>query len=80
MVALNAAVARAEVDGPAAGLAALDDVDEAARAHLWHAARAEMLHRLERHDEARAALDAARRTAPTDADRRLLERRAAARG
>ena len=77
VVEMNAAVARAEVDGPAAGLATLDRVDLAARSHLWHAARAEMLRRLQRTDEARAALDLAIEAAPTDAERRLLDRRAA---
>lgn len=78
VVALNAAVAHAEVAGPAAGLADLDAVDGSARTHLWHAARAEMLVRLGRHDEARTELDLGRALAPTDAERRLLDRRAAA--
>ena len=80
VVQLNAAVAGAEVDGPAAGLAALDEVDLAARSYLWHAARAEMFRRLQRTDEARAALDLAIDAAPTEAERRLLDRRAAALG
>ncbi|MBL8777405.1 MAG: sigma-70 family RNA polymerase sigma factor [Acidimicrobiales bacterium] len=48
VVEMNAAVARAEVDGPAAGLAVLDRVEPPARSHLWHAARAVMLRRLDR--------------------------------
>ena len=80
VVEMNAAVARAEVDGPAAGLAVLDRVDPAARSHLWHAARAEMLRRLDRPDAAREALGRAVEMAPTDAERRLLRRRAAALG
>ncbi len=80
VVEMNAAVAKAEVAGPAAGLAALSDVDPAARSHLWHAARAEMFRRLQRTDEARAALDLAIEAAPTDAERRLLGRRAATLG
>ena len=62
------------------GLAALDEVDLAARSYLWHAARAEMFRRLQRTDEARAALDLAIDAAPTEAERRLLDRRAAALG
>lgn len=78
VVHLNAAVARAEVEGPEAGLRALDRVDDPARSYLWHAARAEMFRRLDRHDEALTALAAASAEAPTDAERRLLDRRAAA--
>lgn len=80
VVEMNAAVARAEVDGPAAGLAALDGVDASARSHLWHAARAEMLRRLDRPGAAREALGLAIEAAPTDAERRLLDRRAAGLG
>ena len=80
VVHLNAAVARAEVDGPGAGLEALDRVDDPAQSYLWHAARAEMFRRLDRRDEALAALVTAAAEAPTDAERRLLDRRAAALG
>lgn len=80
VVQLNATVARAEVAGPTAGLAALDEVDAAARSYLWHAARAEMFRRLQRADEAREALGLAIEAAPTEAERRLLDRRVAALG
>jgi RNA polymerase sigma-70 factor (ECF subfamily) len=62
VVALNRAVALAEVRGPAAGLAAVDDLQSPALDgyHLFHAARADLLRRLGRGAEAAAAYDAAR--------------------
>ncbi|HKN98523.1 MAG TPA: RNA polymerase sigma factor [Pseudonocardiaceae bacterium] len=54
VVALNRAVALAEVEGPAAGLAAIEDLDLGAY-HLFHATRANLLRRLGRTAEARAA-------------------------
>ena len=51
IVALNRAVALAERDGPEAGLAAMDGLDLAGY-HLFHAARADLLRRLDRRDEA----------------------------
>ena len=62
VVALNRALALAERDGPAAALAAIEPLaDRLDGYHLFHAARAELLRRLGRTDEAR------------DADRRALE-------
>ena len=53
VVALNRAVAVAEVDGPAAGLAAVDALGgDLGRYHLFHATRADLLRRLGRRDEA----------------------------
>ena len=52
---LNRAVAVGERDGPAAGLAAVDAVVDLDGYPLWHAARAELLARLERPAEARDA-------------------------
>ena len=46
------AVAVAENSGAAAGLAALDDVEAAARDHRWHAVRGELLARTSRFAEA----------------------------
>jgi RNA polymerase sigma-70 factor (ECF subfamily) len=62
VVALNRAVALAEVRGPAAGLAAVDDLHCPAldKYYLFHAARADLLRRLGRDQEAAAAYDAAR--------------------
>jgi RNA polymerase sigma-70 factor (ECF subfamily) len=59
VIALNRAVALAEVEGPAAGLAAIEDLDLGAY-HLFHATRADLLRRLGRTDEARAAYAEAR--------------------
>jgi len=59
VVALNRAVALAEIDGPAAALAAIDDLDLDGY-HLFHATRADLLRRLGRTDEAVAAYATAR--------------------
>ena len=60
MVALNRAVALAEVDGPDVGLALIDGLTEAlAGYHAFHAARADLLRRLGRAADARAAYDRA---------------------
>ena len=64
VVALNRAVALAEVRGPAAGLAAVDELSTPGGGldgyYLFHAARADLLRRLGRDEEAGAAYDAAR--------------------
>ena len=52
VAALNRAVAVSEEDGPEAGLAAIEAVTGLDEYHLLHAARAHMLGRLGRHDEA----------------------------
>ena len=77
VVALNRAVAVAEVDGPAAGLAAVDALDLAGY-HLFHAARAELLRRLGRFAEAADAYDAAAARTANAAERRFLAGRRAA--
>jgi RNA polymerase sigma-70 factor, ECF subfamily len=76
VVELNRAVAVAEADGPAAGLALLDTLELDDYRYL-HAARAELLRRLDRRDEARAAYARALELAPDGAERRHLERRLA---
>jgi RNA polymerase sigma-70 factor, ECF subfamily len=58
VVALNRAVAVAELDGPAAALALVDDLD-LDRYYLFHAIRADLLRRLGRRAEADAAYDTA---------------------
>jgi RNA polymerase sigma-70 factor, ECF subfamily len=58
IVALNRAIAVAELDGPAPALALLDDL-ELDNYYLLHAARADLLQRLGRGDEAGAAYDRA---------------------
>jgi RNA polymerase sigma-70 factor, ECF subfamily len=59
VVALNRAVAVAEVAGPAVGLSLVDVIDGIQAYHLWHAIRADMLRRLGRCAEAADAYDAA---------------------
>ena len=71
VVALNRAIAVGEVDGPAAALALVDDLDLAGY-HLFHATRADLLRRLGRPDEAAVAYDRAASLAPTDAERDFL--------
>jgi len=75
VVALNHAVALAMTDGPSAGLALIDRIDGLDRYHLWHAARADLLRRLDRTDEAAAAYRRAHELAANPADRRYLARR-----
>ena len=79
VVAMNRAVAVGHATGPAAGLAALDDVDpdRLPGSHLYHAARAEFLSRLGRRDEAITEFDRALRTVAREPERRHLERRRA---
>jgi RNA polymerase sigma-70 factor (ECF subfamily) len=74
VVALNRAVAVAELDGPAVGLAAVDRLDLAGY-HAWHATRAELLRRLGRADDARAAYDAALALIDNPAEAAYLTRR-----
>ena len=74
VVELSRAVAVAEAQGPAAGLAIADALalDEY---HYLHSTRGELLRRLGRRDEARAAYRRALALVHDDAERRLLERR-----
>ncbi len=58
VVALNRAVAVAELDGPEAALALVDPL-ALSTYHAWHATRADLLRRLGRYAEARTAYDAA---------------------
>jgi RNA polymerase sigma-70 factor (ECF subfamily) len=74
VVALNRAVAIAEVEGPAPALAIVDALDLDAY-HLFHATRAELLGRLDRVDAARDAYDRALALAGNAAERELLERK-----
>jgi RNA polymerase sigma-70 factor (ECF subfamily) len=72
VVALNRAVAVAEVHGPALALAAIEDLalDEY---HLYHATRADLLVRLERPVDARRAYDRAHELATNAAEKALLD-------
>jgi RNA polymerase sigma-70 factor, ECF subfamily len=76
VVELNRAVAVAEADGPAAGLAIVDGLALDDYRYL-HATRGELLRRLGRTDEAREAYRRALALVHDDAERRLLERRLA---
>ena len=78
MVDLNHAIAVAEADGPQAGIALLDGLATEgtfAAFHLFHAARAELLGRLARTDEAAAAYTSAIGLSTNDAERTYLTRR-----
>jgi RNA polymerase sigma-70 factor (ECF subfamily) len=76
VVALNRAVAVAELQGPAAGLALVDGLaGELAGYHLLHATRADFLRRLGRTEEARDAYRAALERAESLVEREFLERR-----
>ncbi len=78
VVALNRAVAIAEAEGVEAGLAATDDLDGLDDYHYFHAARADLLRRLDRQSEARAAYERALTLVDSDPERRFLARRLAA--
>ncbi|HEX4489814.1 MAG TPA: RNA polymerase sigma factor [Acidimicrobiia bacterium] len=80
VVALNRAVALAELDGPGVALAAVDALEELEQYHLFHAARADLLARLARVDDAHAAYDRAIALATNAAERDLLARKRAAVG
>jgi RNA polymerase sigma-70 factor, ECF subfamily len=71
VVAMNRAIALGEVQGPAAALKVLDRVD-LNEYHLFQAARADLLLRIGRHDEARQAYARAATLAATDAERTFL--------
>ena len=76
IVALNRAVAVAEVDGPAAALALVDGLSspELDRYHLFHAIRADLLRRVGRQDEAALAYTAAIDRTDNARERDFLER------
>jgi RNA polymerase sigma-70 factor, ECF subfamily len=74
VVALNRAVAVAEVDGPAAALALVDGLDLDGY-RLFHSIRADLLRRLGRNSEAVLAYDGAIALSENAAERDFLERR-----
>jgi RNA polymerase sigma-70 factor, ECF subfamily len=78
VVELNRAVAVAEAEGLEAGLAAMDALEGLDAYHYFHAARADVLRRLGRSDEARAAYARALALVRAEPERRFLERRLAA--
>ena len=76
VVALNRAIAVAELDGPGAALTALEPLaDRLAGYHLYHAARGELLRRVGDDDGARSANERALELTANPAERRLLEAR-----
>jgi len=78
VIELNRAVGVAMLDGPAAGLAAVDNIlarGELADYHLAHAARADLCRRLGMVGEARAAYRRALELTRQAPERRFLERR-----
>jgi RNA polymerase sigma-70 factor, ECF subfamily len=79
VVALNRAVALAEIRGPAAGLAAVDDLSSSGldSYYLFHAARADLLRRLGRATEAAAAYATARSLTANPAERAFLDSQSA---
>jgi RNA polymerase sigma-70 factor, ECF subfamily len=74
IVALNRAVAVAEVDGPEVGLALIDRLPLTGY-HAWHATRADLLRRLGRSAEAKQAYDAAIAATQNSAERAYLSRK-----
>jgi RNA polymerase sigma-70 factor, ECF subfamily len=76
IVALNRAIAVAELDGPEVALAAVDRLeDKLAGYHPYHVTRADLLHRLGRSQESRAAYDKAIELAGNTAETAYLTRR-----
>jgi RNA polymerase sigma-70 factor, ECF subfamily len=76
IVALNRAIAVAELDGPQVALAAVDRLDaQLAGYHAYHATRADLLRRMGRRHESRAAYDQAIKLAGNVAETASLIRR-----
>jgi RNA polymerase sigma-70 factor (ECF subfamily) len=76
VIALNRAIAVAELDGPEVALAAVDRLEDTlAGYHAYHAARADLLRRLGRGQESRAAYDKAIELAGNTAETAYLTRR-----
>jgi RNA polymerase sigma-70 factor (ECF subfamily) len=82
VVALNRAVAVAELDGPSVGLAALDTIDSTLLDEYqpYHATRADLLARAGHRDAALAAYDRAIELSTSAAERRFLDARRTALG
>jgi RNA polymerase sigma-70 factor (ECF subfamily) len=77
IVALNRAVALAEVQGPAAALTAVEALDverhQLDRYHLYHAIRADLLRRLDRSADAAIAYEQAMACSQNAAERDFLQ-------
>jgi RNA polymerase sigma-70 factor (ECF subfamily) len=74
VVALNRAVAVAELDGPAPALEIVDHLDLDGY-HLFHAVRADLLARLGQSSDATSAYDEALALATNAAERALLQKK-----
>ena len=76
VIALNRAIAVAELDGPEVALAAVDRLeDKLAGYHAYHATRADLLRRLRLSQKSRAAYDQAIELAGNTAEAAYLTRR-----
>jgi RNA polymerase sigma-70 factor, ECF subfamily len=76
IIALNRAIAVAELDGPEVALAAVDRLERSlAGYHAYHATRADLLRRLGRSQQSRAAYDKAIELAGNTAETAYLTRR-----
>ena len=76
VIALNRAIAVAELDGPQVALAAVDRLkDKLAGYHAYHAARADLLRRLGQSQQSRAAYDKAIELAGNTAETAYLTHR-----
>jgi RNA polymerase sigma-70 factor (ECF subfamily) len=71
---LGRAVALSELHGPAVALPEVDAIEGLESYAWWHASRAELLHRLDRRDEAELARQRAQALGLNDATLRSLER------
>jgi RNA polymerase sigma-70 factor (ECF subfamily) len=79
VVAMNRAIAVAELHGPEAGIAILDELAlDLEQYRYFHSTRAHLLQRAGRHDEARHAYARALELAQTEPERRFLQDRLAA--
>jgi RNA polymerase sigma-70 factor (ECF subfamily) len=76
IVSMNRAIAVAELEGPETGLALLDPL-ELDGYRYYHSTRADLLRRLDRDDEARAAYARALTLTPPGPEQRFLESRLA---
>ena len=77
VVEANRAIAVAMADGPAAGLVILDTIIASPRLHRWpqpHIARADLLRRLGRRTEAKAAYHTALELGPPPAEAAFIRR------
>ncbi|MGA8363113.1 MAG: sigma-70 family RNA polymerase sigma factor [Solirubrobacteraceae bacterium] len=77
VVELNRAVALAHARGWREGLLAIERIEGLADYHYYHAARADLLRRLDRSEEARMAYERALELASSELERRFLTRRIA---